>query len=88
MLRGGDESWSNGPPHERYVGPENARRIVAALKDLGFGGTKLQEGLFLKSDQIIRMGIPLAKKGKGTLFLSSATFTNFTKARHRHEGGP
>ncbi len=38
--------------------PENARRVVSALEDFGFGGQKLNESLFLVSDQIIRMGLP------------------------------
>jgi predicted nucleotidyltransferase len=38
--------------------PENARRVVAALEDFGFGGQKLNEALFLSADQIIRMGLP------------------------------
>lgn len=38
--------------------PENARRIVAALEDFGFGGEVLSEELFVKGDQIIRMGLP------------------------------
>ena len=38
--------------------PENARRIVAALEDFGFGGQVLAEELFLKGDQVIRMGLP------------------------------
>ncbi len=37
---------------------ENARRIVAALEDFGFGGKVLSEELFVKGDQIIRMGLP------------------------------
>ncbi len=38
--------------------PENARRVVAALEDFGFGGEVLVEGLFLEADQVIRMGLP------------------------------
>ena len=38
--------------------PGNARRVVAALEDFGFGGEVLTEELFLKGDQIIRMGLP------------------------------
>ena len=37
---------------------ENARRVVAALEDFGFGGQKLNEALFLSADQIVRMGLP------------------------------
>ncbi len=38
--------------------PENARRVVAALEDFGFGGEVLAEGLFLEDDRVIRMGLP------------------------------
>ena len=38
--------------------PENARRVVAALEDFGFGGEVLTEGLFLEDDRVIRMGLP------------------------------
>ena len=43
--------------------PENARRIVAALEDFGFGGQVLAEELFLKGDQVIRMGLPPMRIG-------------------------
>ena len=38
--------------------PENARRVVAALEDFGFGGQKLSEAMVLEADRIIRMGLP------------------------------
>jgi hypothetical protein len=38
--------------------PENARRVVAALEDFGFGGEVLSEELFLEGDQVVRMGLP------------------------------
>ena len=38
--------------------PENARRVVAALEDFGFGGQKLSETKFREADRIIRMGLP------------------------------
>ena len=38
--------------------PENARRVVAALEDFGFGGEVLAEALFLEDDRVIRMGLP------------------------------
>jgi hypothetical protein len=37
---------------------ENARRVVAALEDFGFGSQMLAEELFLEADQVIRMGLP------------------------------
>ena len=38
--------------------PENARRVVTALEEFGFGSQVLVEGLFLESDQVVRMGLP------------------------------
>lgn len=38
--------------------PDNARRLVTALKQFGFDLPGLSQDLFLKEDQIIRMGIP------------------------------
>jgi hypothetical protein len=40
------------------VRPENAAKIVAVLKDFGFGVEQLTPDLFLKPDQVIRMGVP------------------------------
>lgn len=37
---------------------ENARRVIAALTDFGFGGHTLNESMFLVPDKIIRMGLP------------------------------
>lgn len=39
------------------VDPENAKKIVDTLKDFGFQQTDLSEELFLKQEQIIRMGV-------------------------------
>jgi predicted nucleotidyltransferase len=38
--------------------PENAEKIVAVLREFGFDVPNLQEGLFLKDDQVVRMGLP------------------------------
>jgi hypothetical protein len=38
--------------------PVNARKIVAALRDFGFGSDKLREALFLQRDKVVRMGLP------------------------------
>jgi len=38
--------------------PENAQRLVAALRDFGFDVPALKPELFLKENQIIRMGEP------------------------------
>jgi hypothetical protein len=40
------------------VSPQNADRIVTALKAFGFDVPALSPGLFLEANQIIRMGIP------------------------------
>ena len=40
------------------VHPRNAEKIVAALKELGFDLPGLSPDLFLKENQIIRMGVP------------------------------
>jgi hypothetical protein len=38
--------------------PENAQRLVAAVKDFGFDVPGLSAELFLKEGQIIRLGVP------------------------------
>ncbi|HDH57246.1 MAG TPA: hypothetical protein ENF16_01415 [Bacteroidetes bacterium] len=38
--------------------PENSKRIVAALEEFGFDLPELSVDLFLKENQIIRMGVP------------------------------
>jgi len=40
------------------IHPDNARNIVQALKGFGFNSADLSESLFLKPDQIVRMGLP------------------------------
>jgi hypothetical protein len=40
------------------ISKSNARRIVQALTEFGFGASGLSESLFLKEDQIVRMGVP------------------------------
>jgi len=37
---------------------ENARRIMAALKDFGFGAVDLTEADFLEPDKVIQLGYP------------------------------
>jgi len=39
------------------ISPTNAKRVVKSLQEFGFGVTELSTDLFLKPDQIIRMGI-------------------------------
>ena len=40
------------------VEPDNATRIVAALREFGFDSPLLAEQLFLLPDQIVRFGVP------------------------------
>ena len=40
------------------VNPQNASRLIEALKEFGFGTAPLSRDLFLQEKQIIRMGIP------------------------------
>lgn len=40
------------------IQPQNAEKIVAALKEFGFDLPELLPALFLKEDQIIRLGVP------------------------------
>ena len=40
------------------INPQNAAKVVAALKDFGFDLPELSDELFLKENQIIRMGVP------------------------------
>jgi hypothetical protein len=41
--------------------PQNAAKVVCALKAFGFDLTELSPALFLKAGQIIRMGVPPLK---------------------------
>jgi hypothetical protein len=40
------------------ISPSNAEKIVEVLKEFGFDLPELTSELFLKKDQIIRMGVP------------------------------
>ena len=39
------------------IAPVNAERVVKVLSDFGFDGPELSAALFLKEDQIVRMGV-------------------------------
>ncbi len=39
------------------IAPNNASRVVKALRDFGFDVPELSTDLFLKADQIVRMGV-------------------------------
>ena len=38
--------------------PDNAKRTVQAIKDFGFADPNISEEIFLKEEQVIRMGVP------------------------------
>lgn len=40
------------------MGPENAKRVVAMLREFGFGETDLSTDLFTQPNQVTQMGIP------------------------------
>lgn len=40
------------------INPDNAIKVVTALKEFGFAVPELSPELFLKEDQIVRMGVP------------------------------
>ena len=40
------------------INPENAGKIVNVLREFGFDGNDLSDGLFLKEQTIIRLGMP------------------------------
>ena len=40
------------------INPDNAIKVVTALKEFGFTVPELSPELFLKEDQIVRMGVP------------------------------
>lgn len=43
------------------IHPQNAEQVVAALKEFGFDLPDLSAELFLKENQVIRMGVPPVK---------------------------
>jgi hypothetical protein len=40
------------------INPDNAIKVVSALKEFSFAVPELSPELFLKEDQIVRMGVP------------------------------
>lgn len=40
------------------IHPDNAKLMVAVLREFGFNTPALSEGLFLKEQSVVRMGIP------------------------------
>lgn len=55
------------------IHPQNAEKVVAVLKEFRFDVPKLSVELFLKEDQIIRMGVPPVKIDVATT-ISGVTF--------------
>jgi len=55
------------------IHPQNAEKAVAVLKEFGFDVPKLSVELFLKENQIIRMGVPPVKIDIATT-ISGVTF--------------
>jgi hypothetical protein len=65
LIVGGYALAFHGAP--RYTGdldlllkpdPGNARKVVAALKEFGFGGLGLGEGDFHQPGQVVQLGVP------------------------------
>ncbi len=44
-----------------YVHPDNAKRVVTALRQFGFSTPELSENLFLQEKSLVRMGMPPLK---------------------------
>ena len=40
------------------IAPQNAERVVLALRAFGFDVPELNESLFLEPDKVVRMGVP------------------------------
>ncbi len=40
------------------IHPDNAQRLVTAIKEFGFDASKLSTKLFLQKNKVIRMGLP------------------------------
>jgi hypothetical protein len=62
------------------VRPQNAERIVMALKEFGFDLPELSAGLFLKESQMIRMGVPPVRIDIATT-ISGVSFAECYAAR-------
>ena len=62
------------------VHPQNAAKLVDTLKEFGFDLPELTEELFLRENQIIRMGIPPMRL-EITTSISGVTFEECYQAR-------
>jgi hypothetical protein len=64
------------------LSPENAAKTVAVLREFGFGVEELSAELFLKEDQVIRLGVPPLRIEILTT-ISGVTFAECYAARNR-----
>jgi hypothetical protein len=62
------------------VNPQNAERIVMALKEFGFDLPELSSALFLRESQMIRMGVPPVRIDIATT-ISGVSFAECYAAR-------
>ena len=60
--------------------PENARRIVNALREFGFDLPELTTDMFTKPDSIVRMGVPPLRIDLGST-ISGVDFSQCYQAR-------
>ena len=65
MIVGGYALAAHGLPRATgdldawvWVDPANAQRIVAALRDFGFGQMEISESDFTRSDSVVQLGYP------------------------------
>jgi len=65
LLIGGYAVGYHGYPRATHdmdiwipIHPNNAKRVVAALRDFGFDMSELSPDLFLQDRRIVRMGVP------------------------------
>jgi hypothetical protein len=56
--------------------PANARRVMKALKDFGFGSVGLSESDFMADDRVIQLGVPPVRVD----FLTSLTGVSWDEA--------
>lgn len=65
MIVGGYALAAHGLPRATgdldawvWIDPANAQRIVAALRDFGFGQMEISESDFTRSDSVVQLGYP------------------------------
>jgi hypothetical protein len=71
------------------IKPDNAERIVAVLREFGFDISELSADLFLKENNIVRLGIPPMRieimTGISSLLLSARLPTSWSHCPSRPE---